>query len=108
MQTQVKSYTGINNKTLSGYENGVSEPDIETLKTLANLYEVSVDWIVGNTDYSSPNRDTRDLTPDTEEIKKFKKILASLPSNKRKYFLEQISIFAAGIRAVEKERKDDK
>lgn len=53
-QVQVKERTGINNKTLSGYEKGVSEPDIETLKTLASLYEVSVDWLSGNTDDPQP------------------------------------------------------
>jgi transcriptional regulator with XRE-family HTH domain len=51
-QTQVKEKTGINNKTLSGYENNVAEPDLKTLKTLAELYEVSVEWLIGNTDSS--------------------------------------------------------
>lgn len=46
-QIQVKQITGINNKTLSGYENGVSEPDGDTLKILATLYEVSIDWLLG-------------------------------------------------------------
>lgn len=46
-QTQVMKHTGINNKTLSGYEKGVSEPDIDSLNLLANLYEVSVDWLTG-------------------------------------------------------------
>jgi len=49
-QTQVMNRTGINNKTLSGYENGVSEPDGETLKVLAELYEVSTDWLLGRSD----------------------------------------------------------
>ncbi len=53
-QVQVKKLTNIHNKTLSGYEKGVSEPDIETLKTLANLYETSVDYLVGNTDDPAP------------------------------------------------------
>lgn len=48
-QTDVKNKTGINNKTLSGYENNVAEPDLKTLKALAGLYEVSVEWLVGNT-----------------------------------------------------------
>lgn len=51
-QTQVMEMTGINNKTLSGYENGVSEPDLETLRTLADFYGVSVDWLTGKTDES--------------------------------------------------------
>lgn len=46
-QIQVYERTKINNKTLSRYENGGSEPDIATLKTLASLYEVSVDWLTG-------------------------------------------------------------
>ena len=53
-QVQVKALTNINNKTLSGYEKGVCEPDIDTLKTLANLYETSIDYLVGNTDDPSP------------------------------------------------------
>ena len=54
-QVQVKSLTNIHNKTLSGYEQGVSEPDIDTLKTLANLYETSIDYLVGNTDEPTPH-----------------------------------------------------
>lgn len=53
-QVQVKNFSNINNKTLSGYEKGVSEPDIDTLITLANLYETSIDYLVGNTDDPSP------------------------------------------------------
>ena len=33
-QTQVMALTGINNKTLSGYENGVAEPDLQTSERL--------------------------------------------------------------------------
>lgn len=48
-QIQVMKLTQgkINNKTLSGYENNVSEPDIESLKILSELYEVSIDWLIG-------------------------------------------------------------
>ncbi|PUA40759.1 XRE family transcriptional regulator [Paenibacillus elgii] len=45
-QKDVSERTGINNKTLSRYENGGSEPDINTLRVLADLYEVSLDWIL--------------------------------------------------------------
>jgi transcriptional regulator with XRE-family HTH domain len=48
-QTQVKERTGIHNKTLSGYENGVSEPDSQTLATLAELYDVTTDFLLGLT-----------------------------------------------------------
>ncbi len=45
-QVEVMNITGINNKTLSGYENGVSEPDLETFSTLLNLYSLSADEIL--------------------------------------------------------------
>lgn len=49
-QVDVFERTGINNKTLSRYENGGSEPDTQTLTQLADLYEVTTDWLLGRTD----------------------------------------------------------
>lgn len=46
-QVNVMNLTGIHNKTLSGYENGVSEPDLATLATLLNLYKLSADEVLG-------------------------------------------------------------
>lgn len=46
-QIDVMKKTGINNKTLSGYENNVAEPDLRTLSTLAKLYGFSVDIMLG-------------------------------------------------------------
>lgn len=45
-QTEVYRRTNINNKTLSRYEKDGSEPDNETLITLANLYEVSLEYLL--------------------------------------------------------------
>lgn len=45
-QVKVMELTGINNKTLSGYENGVSEPDLRTLATLTRLYGACADCIL--------------------------------------------------------------
>ena len=46
-QKQVEDLTNINYKTLSGYENDVSEPDLGTLKTLAILYNCTTDHLLG-------------------------------------------------------------
>ncbi|MEV9640474.1 helix-turn-helix domain-containing protein [Mammaliicoccus sciuri] len=80
-QTQVKERTNINNKTLSGYENNVSQPDGETLVTLAELYEVTFEWLLtGKGEMSSASsskrefqlsdKDERDIS---KRIKKMKK-----------------------------------
>lgn len=46
-QIRVMELTGINNKTLSGYENNVAQPDIQTLAVLARLYGFSIDELFG-------------------------------------------------------------
>lgn len=48
-QVQVQEHTGIHHKTLSGYENGVSKPDYEALNKLCDLFNVTTDWVLGNT-----------------------------------------------------------
>ena len=46
-QKEVAKITGINNKTISNYENDVSFPDPNALKTFADIYETSVDYLLG-------------------------------------------------------------
>src|SRR5690625_5614034 len=41
---------GISNGTLSGYERDYRDPDTEILHKMANLYDVSVDWLLGNSE----------------------------------------------------------
>lgn len=53
-QNRVAQSLGIHNSTLAKYESGDREVDIDTLKKLAELYEVSVDWLSGRTDDPSP------------------------------------------------------
>lgn len=46
-QDEVSKETGIARPLISKYENGLLEPNIETLKTLIDFYEVSADWLLG-------------------------------------------------------------
>lgn len=55
-QKDVYDRTGINNKTISNYENNVSSPDPETLKILADLYDISVDYLLGRVNISGPEK----------------------------------------------------
>lgn len=82
-QKEVMGYTNINNKTLSGYENGVSEPDINTLKTLSDLYEVSIDYL--STGRRSPLFEALEMDADKTVLKWFK----SLPSETQDFLKNQ-------------------
>lgn len=73
-QTDVQVRTGINNKTLSGYENGVSEPDLNTLKLLSELYEVTIDWLIGKPTIEEVEQAIKER--DIEEVlQKYKDVL---------------------------------
>jgi HTH-type transcriptional regulator, competence development regulator len=46
-QKFVAERIGIKNNTLSGYESGRREPDSDTLRKLAQFYEVTTDYLIG-------------------------------------------------------------
>ena len=52
-QAEVMRLTGINRKSLSGYENNVAEPDLITFAELAKLYNLSADHVLGITSDTS-------------------------------------------------------
>lgn len=87
-QVYVKNRTGINNKTISGYENGVSEPDMQTLLILADLYEVTVDWLYG--------RDNIDMKSLSEQDIKLINGFHSLDKDDRDYILKFIDKLKKG------------
>ena len=47
LQKHVADEIGVKNNTLSGYENGSRSPDPDMIVELANLYEVSTDYLLG-------------------------------------------------------------
>jgi transcriptional regulator with XRE-family HTH domain len=46
-QKDVAAKFGISNGAISGYERNYRDPDSDTLAQLADLYEVSLDWLKG-------------------------------------------------------------
>lgn len=78
-QIDVANETGIDQKTLSNYETGKTNPDSYALIKLADFYNVSIDYIVGriDIDFTSSQRQeiNRCIESITNELKKIKKIL---------------------------------
>ena len=44
----------VSQKMISAYENGTHQPSIDTLLKMAELFNVSVDYIIGNTNIKTP------------------------------------------------------
>lgn len=55
-QLQVQMDTGIEQALLSKYENGLRVPPTETLLTLADYFNVSMDYIMKRTDNPELNK----------------------------------------------------
>ena len=51
-QQKLADYIGISQQSVYKYENDISEPDITTLKKLADFFETSVDFLTDNTNIS--------------------------------------------------------
>ncbi len=47
-QTDLANVLGIGKSAVSNYETGYSVPDVETLKLIANYFNVSADYLLGN------------------------------------------------------------
>jgi Predicted transcriptional regulators len=66
-QADLANLLGMAQQTISKYENGTVEPDITTMNTLSDFFNVSVDYLLGNTNTSD------------EEIFKLSRLLARRP-----------------------------
>jgi len=50
-QTQIADAIGIRQQTISQYEKGITQPDIQTIKKLCDFFDVSADYLLGFKDF---------------------------------------------------------
>ncbi len=67
-QADVAAATGIDQRTLSNYETGKTNPDSFAIIKLAEFFGVSCDYLLGVNDVSVPNKTT--LKKELNDIKK--------------------------------------
>ena len=60
-QAELAERLKINSATYSKYEQGISEPDIATIKSLANFFDVSIDYLLENEKATLEAMDTVDF-----------------------------------------------
>jgi transcriptional regulator with XRE-family HTH domain len=67
-QGYVADLIGVARSTYTAYENGTKQPPIETVTKIADLFNVSTDYLVGRS--NKPNTVPNDLPPLTEKDEK--------------------------------------
>ena len=55
-QTGLAMLLNVSQKMISAYENGINQPSIEALKKMSEIFNVSVDYLVENTDIKAKPR----------------------------------------------------
>jgi len=53
-QQQIANMLYINRRTYAAYENGINSMTPETLCKIADIFNTSVDWLLGRTDEFAP------------------------------------------------------
>lgn len=80
-QMDAAKIIGISNGTLSGYERNYRDPDTPTLSRLAELYEVSTDWLTGVDQKREVDPDDEDDDIDREIAKELKSVSKEVKTN---------------------------
>lgn len=74
-QSDVTKFTGIKNTTLSNYENGITEPDIDTFLQLCGLYGIDYAEILGEAYGLNVQGSDFDIKPsEIDRIKKYRSL----------------------------------
>jgi|SRR5690625_134517 len=71
LQKYVADKIGVRSNTLSGYENGTRSPDPDMLVSLANLYDVTTDYLLGKTEKPNVTEDDEKAALIEEMAKKY-------------------------------------
>lgn len=105
-QSQIAEMLGIQRPTYSRYESGERQPDYATLIKLADIFEVSTDYLLGKTDFSiEENRricqnvtrlwETIKNPPNPEGIKGIVQPFQQIKKNEYQFTYEALEQFAS-------------
>lgn len=56
-QKDLANELGLNQKTISNYEKGERQPDLDTLNKIAKYFDVSLDFLMGTSNIKNPYKD---------------------------------------------------
>jgi len=88
-QPELGKIIGVSQQSISCYENYTRDPDTETLKKIAQYFDVSTDYLLGKTDVRNPEKE---LQTEKELVKKFRMLSSGNKENLLNYLDYLISI----------------
>lgn len=93
-QLELSKQLNISNVTLSQYENGVRKPDITTITDLAKYFNVTTDYLLGNSNVKQLSRKDDNLEEEFPEgLKMLRRANKELTEEGKKKMLEMAKLF---------------
>lgn len=91
-QKELAAYLNLSVSAISSYENDKHLPDIKTLGKMAEFFHVSVDYLLGLTDYIAPIDDMDRKLLDQYTVSDIKDTILELPSGRRHDIIKYIDL----------------
>ena len=82
----------ISQQSICKYENGSIEPNIEMLKSMADLFDVSVDYLIGYTSYAHKVEEVSETSLNEDELAFLRKYRSLEPSTRAlmQHFIDEV------------------
>ena len=94
-QKEMTSRLNINRSTYARYELSQTQPDYDTLKLLANYFDVTIDYIIGRSEH--PKLTEKEDVDADDQVKELMELLKDKPDAERKRLEERILAYAKGL-----------
>lgn len=88
LQADLAQQLKVRQNTVSTWETGRSEPDLDALRELSRIFGVSIDYILGNTDIKNPLT-SEDMSGLTEKQIKILEMMSELPEQDQDDLIQQ-------------------
>ena len=82
---------GVSYSTISKYETDNRQPDLKTLERLSDIFDVTVDYLIGKSD--DPKLTAEQERIIDEETKELLDLLDQLPDEERKKYLDKFKAY---------------
>ena len=74
---------GCSQQSIHKYENHITEPDFNMLKTMADFFDVSIDYLVGYSSYAHKVETVQETDLNEDELILLRKYRSLTPSSKK-------------------------
>lgn len=88
LQSDLAKRLKVGQATISNWETGRYEPDQDALREMSKIFDVSIDYILGNTDIKNPLT-SEDMSGLTEKQIKILEMMGELPEQDQDDLIQQ-------------------